>query len=117
MKKLSFAEVEIFEKGIIKITPHEGVEISAEDIHETQRLIRSVPDARLLIDRLNSYSYSFEAIQAIRNYEGVRAAAIITYGYSSQVTAQFVRGDGGDSPYPMEIFTNKDDAIRWLLLQ
>ncbi|MDH5654299.1 MAG: hypothetical protein OEZ34_00185 [Spirochaetia bacterium] len=113
--KLSFGATYInHENGIVESSIENGTEITAENVDEIIEFFQSMnPPARLLLaDRKNRYSFTFEAIQKIKNVDVVDACAEVHYGrkvwwkMANFITPKY---------FKLRFFNDKSDAVKWLL--
>ena len=110
---LSGVDVTHYTNGIAELFGKPGINVSAEQITAMFKLIDSLnprPKA-VMTNRKNQYSFSFEAIQVIKEYKGVKALAILTYSRTSFIAAKFARS----KHFEIRVFYNaRDEAMNWL---
>lgn len=77
----SFGYFNVLAGNILEVTPDDGIEISLEMVEECNDFISAhfKEGFGLLINRINKYSYSFEAQLSIGSYEGLKAIAFVCY--------------------------------------
>jgi hypothetical protein len=114
-KESGFANVKHLEQGVIEVIPHDGVEITYENIQELQQLINSgsIPK-RILINCHAQHSYSFDGMIALRGLEGVLALATYSISKRKPSASDILRGNNRETKFPIESFSFKDEAIAWL---
>lgn len=112
---LNFAETRRHDHNIIEVIPHDDIEINIKDMDDLQALINNNADpVLLLINRRNEYSYSFDAIRAIRSLENVKALALLFNNLTESYGARIIQGEKDKCHYPSETFLDKQDALEWL---
>ena len=116
--KLSFCTLFQHDDNVVTIEINEGVEVDTDMAQELVDLSASVygdtPYA-LLSNRINSYSLSFEAMQALATLPNMIALAIVTYTERSKLlieTQNFFISTIRKKP--VKTFTDKDTATEWL---
>ncbi len=84
--RTSFAFYNKLSENIIEVIADEGVEITLEMIDEGHEFIEKYieGDFALLVNRINTYSYSYEAKLSIASHEGLKAIAFVYYNNESQ---------------------------------
>ena len=80
-KTLSFGVVNILSEHIAEIIINNNVVITLEMIDEYDQFLSQhfKGDFGLLINRINHYSYTFEAMLSIGSLEGLKAMAVVFY--------------------------------------
>ncbi len=95
----------------------EGVELSKAQIETYHATLSQTlaPPFCLLINQINSYTYSFEAQQELGNYEGLKSKAVLSYTESSKKTMQLLKETQPRlAKLNMEIFSERSEALTWL---
>ena len=90
--RLSFGEIRIFNSRLAEVAVDEGVEISLENVAEYHEfLINQFPEqAALLINKANSYTYTFEAQRHLFLPEVVTHYAIVIYNNTGRIATESV---------------------------
>ena len=114
--ELSFAKIHILRNDLAEVIVHDGVEMDLEMVHEYHDFLLSNLQSpfSLLINKINSYSYDFEAQENLATLEEIRAMAVVAY---NKVTLKTTEGLA-EIPRPVEwnlrIFEDRSDALDWL---
>lgn len=89
----SFGFFKVLPGHILEITPDSGVEISLEMVEECNDFISAhfKEGFGLLINRINRYSYSFEAQLSIGSYESLKATAFVCYSPECERATQKIQ--------------------------
>ncbi|MEW6990261.1 hypothetical protein AADZ91_06165 [Colwelliaceae bacterium 6441] len=84
--RLSFAYFNLLSDNIVEVVVDEGIEITMEMIEECHAFIHShfKDDFGMLVNRVNNYTYSFEAKLSIASYEHLKAIAFVCYSNDSK---------------------------------
>ena len=100
---------------IVTICHCQGVEITAQHIHENISLIQQIyPHKRLLlIDHQHSYSFSFDAIMALKQFTYFYRIAVVVYNqrmleHEKQSIMWLM------CQVPFDVFLDRDEATRFL---
>ncbi|MEZ5347458.1 MAG: hypothetical protein R2681_18140 [Pyrinomonadaceae bacterium] len=114
--ELSFGKFVEIADNIIEIIVYEGTELTVEMLKEADSLVFSkIPgQIGLLVNKLNEYTYTFEAQMFLGSFAGVKATAFITYTKLSTQTTEAVSGLPRNEEFNHAIFDNRKDAIKWL---
>jgi len=119
LHELSFAKIIILQDDIAEIRVNNDIEINIEIVDEYHRFLLShlQPPFSLLINKLNSYSYSFEALQQLQTFKEINKIAVVAYNRITAQTTELLASYPRDTDWDLEIFSNRDEAFNWLLLQ
>ena len=96
---------------------NDGIEVDADMATELTRAADDIMTGSfgILSNRINSYSLSFEAMNALARYDNMTALAIVVHDAKSRmlVEAQNYLISALKNK-PMKIFMDMDSAINWL---
>jgi len=84
--RLSFAYFNILSDNIVEVVVDDGVEMTMEMIEECHQFIHAQfsDDFGMLINRVNNYTYTYEAKLSIASYENLKAIAFVYYSVGSK---------------------------------
>jgi hypothetical protein len=79
--RLSFGYFTLLAENIVEVVIDDGIEISLEMVEECDQFFKAhiFGEFGMLINRINEYSYSYEAQLSIGSYEGLKAIAFVYY--------------------------------------
>lgn len=115
--KFDYCTIQQRDDNILAFEIHDGIEVDAAMVAE---LIHAADTAisgpfGILSDRINSYSLSFEAMDALAHYDKMRALAIVVHHSKTRILVEaqnyFI---SALSNKPIKVFLDTDSAIRWL---
>lgn len=88
--RLSFGYFNIIADNILEVVADEGIEFTLEMIGECHQFVEQhfIEDFGMLVNRVNNYTYSFEAKLSIASYENLKAIAFVYYSLDSKKTAE-----------------------------
>lgn len=113
--RLTVLDLIHYSNGIVELIADEGVTISGENAREMFDMISSLePKVQAaLVNRKNSYSFSFEAQRELGNYRDITAVAIMTHSRIAYLAAKFAHA----KYYKLRVFMDRDKALQWLSKQ
>ena len=88
--RLSFATVNILSHNIAELIIDNDVEVSLEMVEEHDQLLCSIFNGRfgVLVNKINTYSYSFEATLSMGSMALMKAIAIVNYSAQGEQSTQ-----------------------------
>lgn len=117
--RLSFGEIRIFNSRLAEVNVDEGVELSLENVAEYHEfLINHFPNqVALLINKTNSYTYTFEAQQHLILPEVITHCAVLIYNNTGRIaTESLMAMQKKNLDVTLQIFEDFDTALNWLCL-
>ena len=113
---LSFADITLLEPSIAEVIAYEGVEIDMDMVREFHNFLLSHLQApfALLVNKKNSYSYSFEAQLSVALLKEIKAIAVVAYSDGSTSVAKSLKDMPNHTEWEMETFTDYDEALAWI---
>ena len=114
---LSFAQIIRLNDHIAEVVVNEGVEMDMgilEEYHHWIAQHMSAPTL-LLINKINSYTYTFEAQRNLAALAQIKAIAVVAYTRSTELATSFVFDmiDNKDD-WTLKSFDNRKAALGWL---
>jgi hypothetical protein len=90
MHRLSFAKIHFVSNNIAEVMVDNDIEITIEMIEELDDYLSSYEYQHLgiLINRINSYSYSFEAKFCVYSHHKMKAIALVYYSSQCRQSTQ-----------------------------
>lgn len=113
---LGFGSLIPIQERMIEVIINEGVEFSSEMVSVYhQSLVKFGWDKfRLLINKKNSYTYSFQAQREIAALPNVLGSAVLIYSNHSRAAIESLVKIAIDIAHPIEVFDERELAINWL---
>ena len=116
--KLSFADFNIHSSNILEVRVHTGIEMSLEMIEECSEFVEKhfQTNFAILVNKVNEYTYSYEAQLCLASYPHLKAIAFIHYSeQSAQTTKALQKLRSLDLP-AIQTFSGDDiqQAMMWL---
>lgn len=116
--KLKMGRIIKLNDSCAEVIVDEGVEINLEMMNEYHHWIEEelTSPCSLLVNKLHSYSYSFEAIQRIGKLSKVVAIAVVIQNKPAGTTTSLLRKIQKKEHHTLKIFDKRENALKWLEL-
>jgi len=117
--ELSFAKIIVLRDDIAEVIINDAVVMNAamvEQYHEFLRSILTSPFS-LLINKINSYTYDFDAQIELATIGEINAMAVVAYNRITELTTESLASYPRSKKWNLQIFMNRNDALAWLLLE
>ena len=117
--ELSYAKIIVLQDDIAEVIINDAVVMNAvmvEQYHEFLRSILTSPFS-LLINKINSYTYDFDAQLDLGTIAEINAMAVVAYSRITELTTESLASYPRSKKWNLEIFMNRNDALDWLLLE
>ena len=114
--ELSFVKIIKLDDDLAEVIVNEGVNYDLDmlnDYHDWIRQNMKHP-CYILVNRINTYAYTFDAIQKLGTIEEIKAIGMVVYTRASKVAAETLREFPKNRPWNSQIFNSRDDALAWL---
>jgi hypothetical protein len=115
--ELPFAKIAILREDIAEVYMNEGVEIDINMINEYHAFLLSHLRApfSLLVNKVNTYSYDFEAQRKLATLLEINAIAVVAYSRVARIAMDSLASFPREIEWNMSLFTNRTDALTWLI--
>lgn len=114
--KLSFGNISVIKKDLAEVVVDDGIEMDVPMVEEFHEFLTQNFKApfRILVNRKNSYSYTFQAQKIIGNIEQVKAIAVIIGTNGGLMSTETLINLNKESNWNINLFQNRDKALEWL---
>lgn len=118
--RLSFGFFNVLANNIVEVTTDEGTEISLEMVEESSEFLSKhlTGDFAMLINRINNYTYSYEAQLSVGSYENLKAVAFVCYSAKSEESTKKLQSNRSFDQWDYPIFSGLElgwqQAQKWL---
>lgn len=114
--KLSFGEIIVHSNNIAEIIIAEGVIMCERKVDELHDFLLGTLAApfRVLINKRNAYSYSFEAQKIIVNLKEIEAIAFAVYSPSALMSIETIMNVNDRNDWNVKMFRSQEAALIWL---
>jgi len=116
LHELSFAKIIIIRNNLAEVLVNEGVEINMDMVEEYHNFLCSnlMAPFYLLINKINTYSYDFEAQKCIATLPEIEAMAVVSYNRVTSITTESLSSFPRGTEWNIKIFEDRNEAIEWL---
>jgi len=118
--ELPFAKINILSDSIAEVIINEGVEMTlamVEQYHEFL-LLHLVSPFSLLINKINSYTYDFDAQKNLATLKEINAMAVVAYTHPTKISTVYLNATvPREIDWNLKIYSNRDEALNWLQLE
>ena len=114
--QLSFGKAIKLDTDLAEIIVNESVVMNIDMVDEYHDWIGKHLDnpCFLLINKVNAYTYTFDAQLKIGTLPQIRAMAVVVYNRMSKLTTQNLSEYPREKDWNIHIFDNRDEALAWL---
>ena len=114
--KFSYATFHIIKEDMAELIIHEGVEMTKEWVEHLHTFLKTHLKApfSVLVNRKNSYSYSYEGQVALFTIPEIHTVAMVVYNKISQMSAEYMIRQGRKVNWQAKIFRDREKALMWL---
>jgi len=118
-RKLPFCNITRLDDSIAEVIVNEGVEINLEMVEDYHAWIDEnlAQSCGLLVNKINTYSYSFGAQRKIPNSPKIKAIAVISYSKMSDISTEVLTKIPRDQEINLRVFGTRNEALEWLQLE
>ncbi len=116
----SFGQIEFISENIIEIIIKQNIEITLESMDEYENLMSKYVSGNyaVLVNRINRYSFTFEATLCVGSAENLKAAAIISYDNNNEPHTENLKSIRHMDNLNIKEFSGlelgREKAIKWL---
>ena len=116
---LSFAKIIVLRDDIAEVMIDDGVEMDIGMVKQYHDFLLTHLRApfSLLVNKVNAYTYTFEAQEKLATLKEINAMAVVAYNRVTRITTETLASFPRDVQWNLEIFSNREDALSWLLIQ
>ena len=117
--ELPFAKIIILRDDLAEVMINDGVQMDIDMVEQYHDFLLSHLHApfSLLINKVNAYTYDFNAQQKLATLKEINAMAVVVYNPVSKMTTETLASFPRNVKWNLEIFSNRDEALAWLLVQ
>ena len=117
LHELSFGKLIQLDKDLVEVIINHEVEMDLSMVAEYHEWLINhlTPPFMALINRINQYTYTFEAQQMLGNLSQFRAVAVVSYSSATNISVRSVAQLPRENQWNMELFSNRDKALEWLI--
>ncbi|NQY48761.1 MAG: hypothetical protein HRT50_06610 [Colwellia sp.] len=117
---LSFTRIILLSDSIAEVIVNEGVEMNLAMVSQFHEFLLAHLQSpfSLLINKVNAYSYDFDAQITIGNLTEIHAMAVVAYNQATQIsTTYMLEAIPRPVAWNLRIYTDREVALNWLQLE
>ncbi len=117
--ELPYAKIIILQDNIAEVIINDEVKMDLEMVEHYHEFLLSHlrPPFSLLINKINSYTYDFDAQLKLATLKEINAMAVVAYDRITRITTETLASYPRSEKWHLKVFSNRDEAMNWLLLQ
>jgi len=118
--ELPFAKIIILSDSIAEVIINENVEMTLAMVEQYHEFLLShlVSPFSLLINKINAYTYDFDAQVNLATLKEINAMAVVAYTRSTKLSTQYLNSSvPRKRDWNLNICSNRDEALNWLRLE
>jgi hypothetical protein len=118
--RLSFGYFTLLAENIVEVVIDDGIELSLEMVEECDQFFKAhiFGEFGMLINRINEYSYSYEAQLSIGSYQGLKAIAFVYYTDECKTLFEQLNVTRANDNWNSRLFSGLElewqQALNWL---
>lgn len=116
---LPFAKITLIREDLAEVVINEGVEINMEMLNQYHDFLLNHlrPPFSLLINKINTYSYTFDAQAKLATLKEINAIGVVAYNRVTLMALDSLASFPREVKWNMKAFTNYDDALSWVMAE
>jgi hypothetical protein len=117
LHELPFAKIIILRHDIAEVIINDGVKMDIAMVEQYHDFLLSHLRApfSILVNKINSYTYDFDAQEKLATLKEINAMAVVAYNPVTEITTEILASYPRNVKWNLRIFSNRDDALTWLL--
>ncbi|MCA9942825.1 MAG: hypothetical protein H6656_16945 [Ardenticatenaceae bacterium] len=116
---LSFGQIIKLQDNLVEVIVEPEIEFNMDMVAEYHAWLLENLNApfAILINKVNSYTYTFQAQMNIANLPEIKAMAVVSYSKASEESTSVLIEMPRKSKWNIHIFEDRDIALNWLQLE
>ena len=116
LHELPFAKIIVLDKDLAEVLINDGVEMNTEMVAAYHDFLLNHLQApfSLLVNKVNAYSYDFEAQANLATLEQINAMAVVTYNRISTISTESLASMPRSREWNLRIVSDRGEALAWL---
>ncbi|RKZ63340.1 MAG: hypothetical protein DRQ44_10170 [Gammaproteobacteria bacterium] len=114
---LPYAKIIILHDNIAEVIINDEVKMDLKMVEHYHEFLLShlASPFSLLINKINSYTYDFDAQLKLATLKEINAMAVVAYNQITKITTESLASYPRSKEWNLKVFSNRDDALSWLL--
>lgn len=117
LHELPFAKIVLLQEDMAEVIVNDGVAMDVGMVNQYHKylLTHLRSPFSLLINKINSYTYDFDAQIELATLVEINAMAVVSYNRITKVTTETLASYPRDKMWNLKVFSNREEALVWLL--
>lgn len=118
--ELGFAKIIRLRDDIAEVIVAQNVEMNEAtvDLYHAFLIAHLRGPFSLLINKLNAYTYSFDAQMKLATITQIHAMAVVAYNRKSMLSTQSLSNDlPRETKWNLQLFSEREPALAWLIAE
>ena len=117
LHELPFAKIIVLQDDLAEVLINDGIVMDKEMVKQYHDFLLTHLRApfSLLINKVNAYSYDFDAQENLATLEQINAMAVVAYNRITRISTESLASMPRDGEWNLKIFSERDTALAWLL--
>ena len=114
--RLSFGEIILLKSNLAEVIVDDGVEMDLEMVKEYHEFLldKLKHPFSLLINKVNKYTYTFEAQLKLATLTEISSMAVLAYDRITESSTKSLVSIPRATPWNLKIFRERTSALEWL---
>ena len=114
--ELPFGRINIIEKKLAEVIINDGVEMNVDMVEVYHQFLLQHLEApfSLLVNKINSYSYTFDAQLKIAGLKEIDYMAVVIYKFSTEMATKILIDINRGNDWNINLFKNREEDLEWL---
>lgn len=119
LHELPYAKIIVLQDDIAEVIIDDGVIVDEAMVEHYHGFLLSHLNApfSLLVNKINSYTYDFNAQMKLATLVEINAMAVIAYNRITKNTTELLASYPRSKEWNLKVFSNRDEALNWLILE
>jgi hypothetical protein len=117
LHELPFAKIIILRDDIAEVMIDDGVIMDLAMVEQYHDFLLSHLRApfSLLVNKVNAYSYDFDAQEKLATLKEINAMAVVAYNRVTKIATENLASFPRGVKWNLRIFSDREEALAWLL--
>jgi len=113
---LGFGQIIILQPDIAEVIIDDGIEMDEHMVDDYHNFLVNhlVAPFSILVNKIHSYTYTFEAQLKLGTIPQIHSMAVITYSHISEVATHSLNSIPRATPWNLRTFKEREQALNWL---
>ena len=117
LHELSFCKIIILREDIAEVIMNDGVEMDLDMVNQYHDFLLThlTSPFSVLINRINSYTYNFDAQIKIGTLKELNAIAVVSYSRVTDIVSKGMASLPRNKEWNFKMFSTREEALTWAI--